>query len=251
LSQFSDETSLTDKPGGFCQGVCSKMDKEKAWFSMMTMEEFAVIEEKWTKIVVSKKEETDCVKDYVIYLKAEVEELVATQPKCWLLKEDYDKAFSEYKTRVEEVSHSNRRALKIVEDICHSKDKLANVQNVIETLRELAAKNREFWDDWQKNYFMKILGYLDSLRAGFSVLSNVRLEGHEELIEDLENNALILGEIVLPTHEWIPLEKRTFTFKPEWNPPEGSSMEPRKAEVREFVSRSICRHCSKQRDDSF
>jgi hypothetical protein len=87
---------------------------------------------------------------------------------------------------------------------------------------------------------------LESLKLGFELVGNVKLEGQEELRKEFEKNSSILEQLVLSTHKWIPLEEYSITIRPAWNPPEGSSMEPRKAEARKFVSKSQCEKCSKQ-----
>lgn len=229
----------------------SEMREEQARASAMTVEEFAAAEEKWAKITVSNKQEVENIKDYAIYLSEEIAQLVDAQPKCWLLGENYDNVFSEYKAKVEEVSGSNRSALKVINDSTYATTRLISVQDEIETLRELDAENREFWDEWQKNYSIKILDKLESLKLGFELLGNVKLEGHEELRKEFEKNSSILEQLVQSTHKWIPLEEQSITIRPAWNPPEWSSMEPRKAEMRKFVSKSKCEKCSKQRTGSF
>jgi hypothetical protein len=92
---------------------------------------------------------------------------------------------------------------------------------------------------------------LESLKVDFERFGDVRLEGQEELREKFEKNSSILEQLVQSTHKWIPLEEHSVTIRPAWDPPEGSSMEPRKAEVRKFVSKSKCEKCSKQHTGSF
>ena len=220
---MSEKGCLISMHGHVQSKRLSEMREEQARASAMTMEEFAAAEEKWAEITVSNKQEVENIKDYAIYLNEEIAQLVATQPKCWLLGENYDNVFSKYKAKVEEMSRSNRRALKVIDDSTYATTRLTSVQDEIETLRELNAKNREFWDERQKNYFIKILGQLESLKLGFELLGNVRLEGQEELRKEFEKNSSILEQLVQSTHKWIPLEEHSITIRPAWNPPEGSS----------------------------
>jgi len=229
----------------------SEIREEQGRASARAIEEFAAAEEKWAKMTVSSKQEVENIRDYAVYLTEEIAQLVATQPTCCSLGENYDDVFSEYKAKAEKVRSSNRRLLKIVDDRAYATARLRSVQDEIETLRKLDAKNREFWDEWQKNYAINILGQLESLSLGFALLGNVKLEGQEELRKEFEKNSSILERLVQSTHKWTPIEEQSITIRPAWNPPEGSSMEPRQAEVRKFVSKSKCEKCSKQRTGSF
>lgn len=110
----------------------------------MVMEEFAAAEEKWAKVTVPNRQEVENIKDYTIYISEKIAQLVETQPRCWELGENYDNVFSEYKAKVEEVSGSNRRALKVVDDSAYAATRVASLRNEIETLRELVVNNREF-----------------------------------------------------------------------------------------------------------
>ncbi|MGD0645692.1 MAG: hypothetical protein ABSA75_12375 [Candidatus Bathyarchaeia archaeon] len=227
--------------------VKSKTHKELSRASAKTIEVIAAIEEKWAKTNIPDKQEVKSIKDYAINLKIELAQLTATQPKCWLLKENYDKEFSMYKAKVENISRTNQKALKIVNDFSHTKDRLAKVQNDIETLNELHSKNREFLDEWQENYFTRTLEHLKTLKTNFEQLNIEKIEGQEKLREEFEKNNSILDQLILSTHKWMPLEKRKIIIRQECNPPQWSPAENRKAEVREFVSRSECEKCAKQR----
>jgi hypothetical protein len=215
--------------------------------STITMEEFAAVEEKWANISVPDRQEVHSIKDYAIYLNAEIAQLIATQPKCWLLRESYDNEFLKYKEKVDYANRCNRRALRILEAFSKVKKKLKAIQNDIELLRELKTKNKKFINEWLENYILSVFGRLGMLKIGFEKLSNETLEGQEELRKEFEKNNSILDKLAQPTHKWKPLEKSTVIIRPEWIPPEGSSMEPRKAEVLEYVTHSKCEKCSQQR----
>ncbi len=218
------------------------MDENKISASDV-VEEFAATKGNWAKMVVPNKQEAESVGDYASYLEDEVALLKEAQPMCWELKETYDDEFSKYKRVVEEVRCSNRRALETLNVLCHSRSRLAEIRKDIEALGKLSA---EECDDTEKKYFEEVFRFLKLQEARFDSLGKMNLEDHATLTRRLESNASVLEELISVTHSWMPLEKRTITIKPEYNPPEGSSMEPRKAETREFVSKSICVYCSKQ-----
>ncbi len=219
------------------------MDKNKICASDV-VEEFAATRGKWAKMAVPNVLEAENVADYAGYL--EVARLREAQPRCWELEEAYDEEFSKYKQMVDEVCRANRRALETVDLLCHSKGRLAEIRNDIESLRRLST---EECDETEKRYFEEVFQFLRLLEMCLDSMDKAALEDKEMLRRRLEDNAAVLEELISATHRWMPLEKRTITIKPEYNPPEGSSMEPRKAETREFVSKSKCMHCSKQCED--
>jgi len=229
-----------------CRGNSNRYEKLARASAAMIKEEFAATEEKWEKISVPDRQEVRSIKDCSICLDAEIAQLVATQPKCWLLKESYNPEFSKYRAKVEEASLSNRRALRILEVFSTVKAKLGAIQNDIESLRDLKKKNREFIKGWLESYVLTVFGLLGMLKISFEKLSNEKLEGQEEMMIKFEKNSLILEPLRKHTHKWKPIETHKVIFKPEYIPPEWSSKKARKAEVKEYVTRRKCEKCLKE-----
>jgi len=224
-----------------------KTRQELSHTSSRSIEVLAAIEEKWTKTSIPNMQELKSINDYAVCLQDEIQQLIATQPKCWLLKESYDKEFPNYKAKVENASRLNQKALSVIGDFSHAKSRLAKVQSDIETLSELYSKSKEFLDEWQKNYFARILEHLKTIKVDFEKLNIEKIEGQEQLKQQFEKNNSILNQLIISTHKWIPLEKRSIIIRKECNPLEWNPSENRKTEVREFVSTSVCEKCSKQR----
>ncbi len=211
------------------------------------MEEFAAAEEKWLRIAVPNTQEIENINDHVCWISERTTELVGMQPKCWLLGANYDNEFSGYKSKVEEVKNRSARVLKVIDYSIHSASRLARVQEDLDALQEEKAKKWEFWDEWQKHQSDEVIMMLKLKRLGFEQLSNVKLEEPEKRKKQLEKLNLILEQLVRPTHEWTPMEWQYIPIKPAVNPHEGSSMEPRKAKMAKFVSKSRCAKCFQER----
>ena len=154
--------------------------------------------------------------------------------------------FQVTRTRVDLAVSDNKGALKILDDFSHVKPRLTSIQDDIDFLMGWRTENEEFLDEYQRNYVIGIIERLKMLKLGFEQLANEKIEGLEELSKEFERNSSILEPLGQRTHKWQPIETRTVPIKLAWIPPEGSSMEPRKAEVREFVSRRKCERCLKE-----
>ena len=63
----------------------------------MTIEEPIAVEQKWERVSIPDRKEVQSMNNFAHILSIEINELVAMQPKCWLLKERYDGQFSSYK----------------------------------------------------------------------------------------------------------------------------------------------------------
>ena len=212
----------------------------------MAIEEPIAVEEEWAKVSVPDRKEVSSLNDFASHLSVEVGELMALQPKCWLLKEVYEKAFSSYKMRVDTAIGNNRRALIILDDFSHVKARLADIKNDIEFLRDWRTQNKEFMDEYQQNRVIDIIECLKTLKRGFEQLANEKIEGLEELRNKFERNKSILEPLGQCTHKWQPIEKSTVPIRSGWIPPEGSSFPPRKPEMLEFVSKRKCERCLKE-----
>lgn len=217
----------------------------------MTIEEPVAVEQKWARISLLDRKDVQSMHDFAHHLGIEINELVDMQPKCWLIKGSYDEQFSSYKSRVDFAMSENRRALKILDDFSHVKPRLTSIQDDIEFLREWRTENEAFMDEYQRNYVISIIERLKILKLCFEQLVDEKIEGLEELRREFERNISILEPLGQRTHIWQPIETHTVTIRPAWVPSEWSSKEPRKAEVREFVSRRKCERCLKEEKVDF
>lgn len=210
------------------------------------MQDFVSVEKKWENVGIPTKEKIDDIRKTASYLRTKIPELNDSQPKCWLLKENYDHEFLLYKAQVEEAREHNMSALRLLKDFSSLEESARDVQDDIESLKEWQEKNRQWMDDEQSSHALNIFIRLDVLKRCFESISKEELEELERLRKEFEKNESVLDEIRKPTHEWEPIELQTVVAKPGWIARAESSLESRVAEERIFVAKRKCKKCLKE-----
>jgi hypothetical protein len=210
------------------------------------MQEFVAAEQKWEKVGTPDKQKIEDIKKTMGYLEAEIPRLIVTQPKCWVLKEEYEREFSTYNTQVEEAAAHNRSARKLLDDFSFIDEKVTNLQRTIGYLKGLRKKKAHLFDTEQQSHAKNILEKLKMLKQRFTQLDERELEKLEQLQQEFENNDVRLNKIIKRTHIWKPIKKSTIITDPGRIATAESSLESRQPRTKEFVARKKCIRCLKE-----
>ena len=208
--------------------------------------EFITAEQEWKDVSFPSEDEFKKIWNDAILLRKKMSQLENSQPKCWILGENYDREFSVYKAEVEEEAGRNRRALRLLIDSSRLEQNSANLQETIERLRELRKENRLLWPDVTQDYAKSVISLLETRKKEFNQLNKNELEKVKLLTKGFEDNNATLAKLIKPTHEWKAIERETVIIESEWIPPSDSSMEPKPRKEKQFVTKNKCTLCGKE-----
>ena len=181
----------------------------------------------------------------------EIDELMTEQPKCWLLKEVYEKNFLLYKKRFDLAIDNNRRIFNTLDEFSHVSKRLSSIENDIEFLKDWQSRPKKFLSVNRYNLVINLIERLKMLKIGFNKLVDEKVDGLENLRKELMRNYSILEPFGETTHVWQTIEKRSLPTGSGWIPPEGSPFQPRKAKMLEFVTKRKCKKCLKEEKVGF
>jgi hypothetical protein len=169
-------------------------------------DEFNACELDWAKVRVPNENELKNLLNNSVDLKKETQILKNRQPSCRDLLGEYDNKFSEYKANVENALRRNGDALHQLDALLFAKEKIENLRNTIDTLRDLRREKWHLLTTQSIEYTTRVLWNLVCLKREVENVNCELLAGLERVREELDRNYSILNELLKPAHEWIILD---------------------------------------------
>jgi hypothetical protein len=194
-------------------GLCDSCEQNKEDEAEQTFrsaqdvfDEFYACELDWARVRVPNENEFRNLLNTSVDLGKETQTLKNTQPICRDFLGEYDNKFSEYKATIENALQRNGDALHQLDGFLFAKERIENLRNTIDTLRDLRREKWHLLTTQSIEYTTRVLWNLVCLKREVENVNWELLAGLERVREELDKSYSILNELFKPTHEWIILD---------------------------------------------